>query len=178
MKSKLGAAIAAATFVLVGSTGAIAGDTLDINGAFSIRVTKPEFAVTGHCPAGTAQPHGECGSIDLLGLGTAAWNYNFGPTFVPTSQRGCFMVDGTFSLTLQDHSFISGPLTGTFCSPQSGIAFSHVALISYGGPFHEDDTIALAGGTGRFVGYQGTVTFHTFGAGALFQGTLTGSLAN
>ncbi len=171
MKSTLGAAIAAATFALVGSTGAIAGDTLDINGAFSIRVTKPDF--TGHCSAGTGD---ECGSIDLVGLGTAAWNYNFGPTFVPTSQRGCFMVDGTFSLTLQDKSFISGPLTGTFCSPQADIAHQHVGLISYGNPFHEDDTIALSHGTGRFVGFQGTATFHTFGAGALFQGTLTGFL--
>jgi hypothetical protein len=40
------------------------------------------------------------------------------------------------------------------------------------------DTIALTNGTGRFVGFQGTVTFHTFGAGAVFQGTLTGSLTN
>jgi hypothetical protein len=174
MKSKLGAAIAAATFVLVGSTGAIAGGTLDINGAFSIRVTKPEF--TSHCTAGTGD---ECGSIDLVGIGIADWNYVFGPTFLPTGQKGCFMVDGTFSLTLQsDHSFISGPLVGVFCSPQAAIAHQHVGLISYGNPFHEDDSIALAGGTGRFVGYQGTVTFHTFGAGAVFQGTLTGSLAN
>src|SRR5947209_1718380 len=105
MKSKLGGAIAAATFVLINSTGAIAGDTLELNGAFSTRVTKPTFTST--CPAGTAN---ECGSIELVGIGIANWNYVFGPTFVPTGQKGCFMVDGTFSLTLQsDHSFISGP---------------------------------------------------------------------
>ncbi len=174
MNSKLGAAIAAATFSLVGSTGALAGDTLDINGAFSEHVTRPAF--TTKCPAGTGD---ECGSMELVGIGIADWNYVFGPTFVPTGQKGCFMVDGTFSLTLQfDHSFISGPLVGVFCSRLADIGHQHAGSISYGNPFYEDDAIQLGDGTGRFVGFHGTATFHTFSAGAVFQGTLTGSLTN
>jgi hypothetical protein len=145
-----------------------------INGAFSNRVTKPSF--TSPCPAGTGN---ECGTIDLIGIGMADWNYIFGPTFVPTGQKGCFLVDGTFSLTLQsDHSYISGPLVGVFCSRLADIAHQHAGSISYGNPFNEDDAIQLSTGTGRFFGFQGTVRFHTFSAGAVFPGTLTGSLTN
>jgi hypothetical protein len=165
--------IAALLTIAFSSTGAIAGE-LEINGAFSNRVTKPTF--TSNCPAGTGN---ECGSIDLVGIGIADWAYVFGPTFVPTGQKGCFIVDGTFSLTLRsDNSFISGPLVGVFCSRLADIAHQHVGAISYGNPFYEDDAIQLINGTGRFVGFHGTAVFHTFSAGAVFQGTLTGSLTD
>jgi len=166
--------ISALLAIAFSSTGAIAGDALEINGAFSNRVTKPNF--TGLCPSHVAN---ECGSIDLIGIGIADWTYVFGPTFLPTGQRGCFTVDGTFSLTLQsDKSFISGPLVGVFCAREADIAHQHVGAISFGNPFYEDDAIQLGNGTGRFLGFHGTAVFHTFSAGAVFQGTLTGSLTS
>jgi hypothetical protein len=47
---------------------------------------------------------------------------------------------------------------------------------SYGNPFTEDDTIAFAGGTERFAGLSGTVAFHQAAAGALYTGSLQGTL--
>jgi hypothetical protein len=56
-------------------------------------------------PPGSA----ECGTIDLVSLGTADWTYVFGPEFEPDGR--CFDVDGTLTLTLlSDGSTISGPL--------------------------------------------------------------------
>jgi hypothetical protein len=48
---------------------------------------------------------------------------------------------------------------------------------TYGNPFTEADTIAFSAGTGRFAGLSGTVAFHQAAAGALYSGTLKGTLA-
>jgi hypothetical protein len=155
--------------IAIASAAASASVTLD--GSFSTVVTKPNFE--GFCPSGVAD---ECGTIQLVGLGAAHWAYTFGPTFEPNGR--CFDVDGTFSLTLQsDGSAVSGPLTGLFCPDPSGTGHQHGGPKSFGNPFSEDDTIAFAGGTGQFSGLSGTASFHTFSAGAVFKGTLTGTLS-
>ena len=150
---------------------AAARAAVPLDGSVSTAVQKPNF--TGHCASGV---NGECGTIQLVGLGTADWVYLFGPTFNP--DRRCFDVDGTLTISLRsDASTISGPLTGLFCPRQADTAHQHVGLISYGNPFVEDDTVAFAEGTGQFAGLSGAATFHTFGAGARFTGTLKGTLA-
>ena len=160
-----------AAMTALGSTGASA---LDLNGAFSTFVLKPSF--TSHCTSGVAD---ECGVIQFVGLGAADWAYAFGPTFEPTGERSCFYVDGTLAITLHsDGSTISGQLTGVFCSRLEGIAQEHAGRISYGNPFFENDTVQFSNGTGQFAGLQGTADFHTFGAGAVFQGSLTGTLSD
>jgi hypothetical protein len=165
------AVIMATGIVAVAPAGASASVTLD--GSFSTVVPKPDF--TGHCPSGVVTD-GECGTMQLAGLGAADWTYAFGPAFKPDGR--CFDVDGTFTITLQsDESTISGPLTGLFCPRESDTAHQHVATISYGGPFVEDDSIALTHGTGQFAGLSGTASFHTFSAGARFTGTLKGTLS-
>ena len=141
-----------------------------LDGTFSTVLVKPSFA--GSCPSGVAD---ECGTMQLVGLGTADWAYAFGPTFEPDGR--CFAVDGTLTLTLQsDGSTISGPLTGVFCPRPSGTAHEHAGAISYGNPFVETDSVAFNEGTGRFDGLSGVAAFHTSGAGARFKGTLTGTL--
>jgi hypothetical protein len=163
------AVIMATGIVAMAPAGASASVTLD--GSFSTVIVKPDFA--GRCPS---VPAAECGTIQLAGLGAADWTYAFGPTFEPDGR--CFEVDGTFTITLQsDESTISGPLTGLFCPRESDTAHQHVATISYGGPFVEDDSIAITDGTGQFAGLSGTASFHTFSAGARFTGTLTGTLS-
>jgi hypothetical protein len=152
----------------VAAAGASASVTLE--GSFSTATVKKDFVSL--CPSKVAD---ECGTIQLSGLGIADWTYAFGPTFEPNGR--CFDVDGTFTLVLQaDGSTISGPLTGTFCPLLSDVAHQHVGAISYGNPFVEDDTVALADGTGQFAGLSGTASFHTFAAGARFKGTLSGIL--
>src|SRR6266487_2110012 len=161
--------ILATGIVAMAPAGASASVTLD--GSFSTAILKPNFA--GQCPSGVAD---ECGTMQLAGLGAADWAYAFGPAFEPNGR--CFNVDGTLTITLQsDESTISGPLTGLFCPRESNTAHQHVATISYGGPFVEDDSIAFAGGTGQFAGLSGPASFHTFGAGARFTGTLKGTLS-
>jgi hypothetical protein len=156
----------------VASAGASASVTL--NGSFSTAIVKPDF--TGPCPSG-AVADGECGTMQLAGLGTADWAYAFGPTFEPDGR--CFDVDGTLTITLQsDGSTISGPLTGLLCPRLSDTAHQHAGVISYGNPFVEDDSIAFTGGTGQFAGLSGTASFHTFSAGARFTGTLKGTLSS
>jgi hypothetical protein len=151
------------------SSTASASVTLD--GSFSTATTRPTFESL--CPSGVAD---ECGTMELVGLGTADWAYTFGPTFEPNGR--CFDVDGSFTLTLQsDGSTISGPLTGLFCPDPSATGHTHRSILSFGNPFSEDDTIAFAHGKGQFKGLQGTATFHTFSAGARFSGTLTGTLS-
>lgn len=153
---------------------ATASVEVDLNGAFSERVLKPDFVSI--CPSGVAD---ECGVIELVGLGTVDWAYAFGPTFEPSAQKRCFDVDGTFTITLHsDGSTISGPLTGIFCPRPAGIAHEHAGTISYGNPFSEDDNIQFTDGTGQFEGLHGTATFHTFSAGAVFRGVLTGTLGD
>jgi hypothetical protein len=163
------AVIMATGIVAVAPAGASASVTLD--GSFSTVIVKPDFA--GRCPS---VPAAECGTMQLAGLGAADWAYVFGPAFEPDGR--CFDVDGTLTITLQsDGSTISGPLTGLFCPRESDTAHQHVATISYGGPFVEDDSIAFTDGTGQFAGLSGTASFHTFSAGARFTGTLAGTLS-
>jgi hypothetical protein len=159
----------AAGIFAVASAGASTSIALD--GSVSIVIVKPNFV--GQCPSGVAD---ECGPMQLTGLGVADWAYDFGPTFVPDGR--CFDVDGTFTLTLRsDGSTISGPLTGVFCPRPSGTGHNHGGSISFGNPFVENDTIAFSGATGQFAGLSGTATFHTLSAGALFSGTLEGTLS-
>ena len=155
----------------VAPAGASASVTLD--GSFATVITKPSF--TGPCPPGVVA--NECGTMQLAGLGTADWAYVFGPTFDPIGR--CYNVDGTLTLTLQsDGSTISGPLTGLFCPRPSATGHQHGGVISFGNPFVEDDSIAFAAGTGQFAGLSGTASFHTFSAGAVFTGTLKGTLSS
>ena len=159
------------TAMLAAASPAMGGE-VDLDGAFSLRVVKPSF--TSHCPAGGAD---ECGVMQLVGLGAADWAYVFGPTFTPNGR--CFDVDGTFTITLHsDGSTISGPLTGLFCPRPSGTGHQHSGAISYGNPYVEDDSIQFGDGTGQFAELHGTASFHTFSAGAVFQGSLTGELSN
>jgi hypothetical protein len=162
--------VAAAIWALAWPTAANA-TALSLDGSFSARILKPNF--TGLCPPGVSGD--QCGVIQLAGLGEAEFVYLFGPTFESTGRLGCFFVDGTFAITLRsDHSALSGALAGVFCEPgQSGPAGG---AHTYGSPFTEDDTIAFAAGTGRFAGLYGTVAFHQAAAGALYSGTLKGTL--
>jgi len=153
---------------------AAASVAVDLNGAFSTVVVKPDFASL--CPSGVAS---ECGVMQLDGLGAADWAYVYGPTFEPNGQRGCFDVDGTFTITLHsDGSTISGPLTGVYCYRPGETAHQHAGGTSYGNPFSENDSIQFINGTGQFAGLHGTASFYQFSAGAVFQGTLTGTLGN
>jgi hypothetical protein len=169
-----GVLVIAATLLATGIAAVVpagASASVNLNGSFSTAIVKPDF--TGPCPSGVVV--GECGTMQLAGLGAADWAYAFGPAFEPDGR--CFDVDGTLTLTLQsDGSTISGPLTGVFCPGPSATAHQHAGAISYGNPFVEDDSIAFTGGTGQFDGLSGTASFHTFGAGARFTGTLTGTL--
>jgi hypothetical protein len=155
---------------IVAVAPAAAGASLTLDGSFSTAVQKPRFAP---CPSGVP---GECGTLQLVGLGAADWTYDFGPTFEPNGR--CFDVDGTFTITLQsDASTISGPLTGVYCPRPSETGHEHAGAISYGNPFVEDDSIAFTDGTGQFDGLSGTASFHTFSAGARVKGTLKGTLS-
>jgi hypothetical protein len=159
------------TAVVLTAASAAANVAIDLNGTFSIVVVRPSFV--SMCPAGGAD---ECGVMQLVGLGTADWAYVFGPTFEPSGR--CFDVDGTFTITLHsDGSTISGPLTGVFCPGPSATGHQHRSSKSYGNPFFEDDIIHFANGTGQFEGLEGTASVHTFSAGAVFRGTLTGTLS-
>jgi hypothetical protein len=134
--------------MLVAATApATANAAIQLRGSFSERVLKPHF--TGLC---APEVEGnQCGVIQLDGLGSADFAYLFGPTFEPTGKRGCFLVDGTFTLTLQsDASSVTGPLTGVFCEP--GLSGPGGGGHSYGKPFKEDDTITFTSGTGQFLG--------------------------
>jgi hypothetical protein len=168
--------ITATVLATVIGTAAAAGASASVtlNGSFSSAITKPAF--TGTCPSGTVVV-GECGTIQLTGLGTADWTYVFGPTFEPNGR--CFNVDGTLTIALQsDGSTISGPLTGLFCPRNSDTGRQHGGPVSYGNPFVEDDSIAFTDGTGQFDGLSGTASFHTFFAGARGTGALEGTLSS
>jgi len=160
------AAVLATAVATIGPAGASTALTLD--GSFNTVTVKPQYVP--QCPHGI-----ECGSIELSGFGTADWVYVFGPTFDPIGH--CFNVDGTITFTLRsDGSELSGPLTGVFCPGPSGTAQEQSGTISYGNPFHEDDTITFTTGTGQFAGLTGSAVFHTFSAGARARGTLAGTL--
>jgi len=162
----------ALTAAMVVAAPAAADDVVDLDGTVFTVVQKPNF--TGHCPSGVADV---CDVIELVGLGTADWAYTFGPLFEPSAKKRCFDVDGTFTITLHsDGSAISGPLTGVFCPRLAEPAHEHAGRISYGNPSTEDDIIQFETGTGQFAGLRGTASFHQFTAGAVFRGTLTGTL--
>lgn len=164
--------VASAAFVLAASPAAAGAATVDLDGSFSYRITRPEW--TGvRCPTG---PGDECGVIQLEGLGAADYDYEYGPTFEPTGEQGCFHIDGTFTLTLQsDASTITGPLTGVFCAP--GESGKQRFTPAYGNPQRETDTVRFVSGTGRFEGLTGTAVFSQRIAGAHFRGTLSGVLS-
>jgi hypothetical protein len=101
--------------------------------------------------------------------------YVYGPTFEPNGQKGCFDIDGSFTITLRsDGSRVSGPLRGVFCGP--GESARQLGTPAYGGPQAEHDTIEFAGGNGVFAGLHGAAAFDKREAGAESMGTLTGTL--
>jgi hypothetical protein len=156
---------------LVALASAEAATSVVIDGSFRTTVTKKEF--TSRCPSGAGD---ECGVFQLAGLGPADYVYVYGPTFEPTGQKGCFYIDGTFTITLQsDGSTVSGPLTGIFCTPGNS---HHPDSPSYGNPRHENDTITFSGGNGQFAGLHGTVAYHEQEAGANAEATLLGTLTS
>jgi hypothetical protein len=90
-----------AALALVARFMAPAAVTLD--GSFDRTVLKPDF--TGSTCALEVNGN-ECGVIQLTGLGAA--DYIYRRTFEPNGTRGCFVIDGTFTLRLQsDGSTIS-----------------------------------------------------------------------
>jgi hypothetical protein len=162
-------AVAAASFL--GPAPAAASTSVQIDGSYFVTIVKPDW--TGaRCSSGAGD---ECGVMQFVGLGPADYVYVYGPTFEPTGKKGCFDIDGTFTITLHsDGSTISGPLTGVFCGP--GGSHAQAGTPSYGNPQGENDTIDFADGTGQFAGLHGTAAFSERTAGAWFAGTLTGSL--
>jgi hypothetical protein len=147
-----------------------ASTPVTLDGSFAKVITKPTF--TSLCPAGTGD---ECGVFQMVGLGPADYVYLYGPTFEPTGKKGCFNIDGTFTITLEsDGSTVSGPLTGVFCGP--GNSHAQAGTPSYGNPKSEDDSIAFSGGSGQFAGLHGTAAFSQSSAGANWKGRLSGVL--
>jgi hypothetical protein len=172
MRRVLGGVLIGAATSLVAWVPAQAAVSVVLDGSYAYAITKPAWTGT-RCPAGTAD---ECGVFNMVGLGLADYAYVYGPTFEPTGKKGCFYVDGTFTITLQsDGSTVSGPLTGIFCGP--GNSHAQAGTPSYGNPQGENDTIAFSGGTGQFSGLSGTVAFSEFDAGAYFEGSLKGTLS-
>ena len=161
--------------VALAAVPAAASAAVDLDGSFSRAVHKQDYFDGSTCPPNV--DGNECGVIQLAGLGPADFVYLYGPTFEPNGTRGCFDLDGTFTISLQsDGSTISGPLTGVLCEPgKSGSAPG--GTHSYGNPFSQDDSIEFADGTGQFEGLHGTAIFHQSFAGARNRGTLTGTLS-
>ena len=156
-----------AVVVLLGAAPAAASGPVDLHGSFSLRTVKKDFALCSIAD--------ECGVLQMVGLGPADYTYVYGPTFDPTGKKGCYHVDGTFTITLRsDDSSVSGPLTGLYCRP--GGSERQAGTPSFGNPFREDDTVQLSGGTGQFAGLHGTAAFSQRSAGAKSEGSLTGSL--
>lgn len=163
-------AVAAAS--LLGAPAASASSSIRIDGSYKVVIINPDWPGT-RCVSGLGD---ECGVFQLVGLGPADYVYAYGSTFEPTAKKGCFYVDGTFTVTLQsDGSSISGPSAGVFCGP--GGSHAQAGTASYGNPNRETDTIEFANGTGQFAGLQGTLTFGEFSAGAIGFGTLYGTLS-
>jgi hypothetical protein len=159
--------LVAAVVLLLGAAPAAASGPVDLHGSFSLRTPKPNFTLCSIAD--------ECGVLQMAGLGAADYTYVYGPTYEPTGKKGCYHVDGTFTITLRsDSSSISGSLTGVYCRP--GASEHQVATPTFGNPFHEDDTVQLSGGTGQFAGLHGTAAFSQNSAGAKSEGSLTGTL--
>jgi len=173
-KLLVGFVLTVSTAGVLPSVTAAAATSVVLNGSFSIAATKPSQGT--FCSSGIyAGAANECGTMALVGLGEADWAYYFGPTFEPTGKTGCFNVDGTLTLTLRsDGSTVSGPLTGVWCEP--GNSRGRGDPNSFGNPFHETDNVAFSGGSGQFEGLSGSATFQTQSSGAIFKGTLKGTL--
>ena len=100
--------------VALAAVPAAASAAVDLDGSFSRAVHKRDYFDGSTCPPNV--DGNECGVIQLVGLGPADFVYLYGPTFEPNGRRGCFDLDGTFTISLQsDGSTISGPLTGVLC---------------------------------------------------------------
>jgi len=150
---------------------ASASTTVVLNGSFDRTVLKPEFTGSTCAPDVNGD---ECGVLQFTGLGAADYIYVYGPTFEPNGTRGCFTIDGTFTIRLEsDGSTISGPLGGVFCS-LSGRRTPQ----AYRNPFTEEDSINFGNGTGRFAALRGTAIFQQSAAGARNRGTLVGTLSD
>src|SRR5215831_14846559 len=114
MKQAIVLSVAVAVAKNEAASGA-ASSPVTLDGSFFRAFTR-SATDTIACP--TNVDGNECGVIDLMGLGPADYVYKYGPTFDPTGQKGCFNIDGTFTITLQsDGSSISGALTGVWCEP-------------------------------------------------------------
>jgi len=160
---------AAATALLAAAPAAASG-SVRLDGSFSSKTIKPDWTGT-RCPSGAGD---ECGVLQLVGLGAADYVYIYGPMFEPDG-RGCFDIDGTFTITLQsDGSRISGALTGLFCGP--GESAHQLDTPAYGGPRGEVDRVEFTDGSGQFEGLHGTAAFSQREAGAQNKGTLAGTL--
>lgn len=160
--------------VLFAVPHAAASEAITLNGSFAYFLTPQTTLST--CDSGIADG---CGIIQMDGLGAADWTYTYGPTAEPTGENGCFYENGTFTLTLHsDGSTITGASTGVFCRQISDAARHHESYNSHGNPWVQDDTIQLMDGTGQFAGLYGTALLHTWSYGAVFDGTLTGTLGN
>jgi hypothetical protein len=148
-----------------------ASAALSLDGTFDRTVLKPDFTGSTCAPGVDGN---ECGVLQFIGLGPADYVYRYGSMFEPNGTRGCFAIDGTFTIRMQsDGSTISGPLSGVFCS-LSGRRTPQ----AYGNPFSEDDAVNFASGTGQFAGLRGTANFQQSAAGARNRGRLTGTLSD
>jgi hypothetical protein len=172
MKRFLALAIGVGAAALAFAPSAQATSTVSIDGSYKVIVVRPESGT--RCPSGLGN---ECGVFQLTGLGAADYVYVYGPTFDPTGTRGCFYVDGTFTITLRsDGSSISGPSSGVFCAP--GVSGpSQQGKPSYGNPQNEHDTILFSAGSGQFAGLHGAVDFSEADAGAYLVGSVRGVLS-
>ncbi len=96
--------VVAALALTVGAATASSSVTLD--GSFC-RTFKRPSTDTIRCPQNV--DGNECGVMNFKGLGPADYVYKYGPSFEPSGQKGCFDIDGTFTITLQsDGSSIAG----------------------------------------------------------------------
>jgi hypothetical protein len=171
MKRLLAMLLALAAATLCGAVSAQAATSITIDGSYNYTVVRPDSG--SRCPSGLGN---ECGVFQLAVLGPADYVYVYGSAFEPTGNRGCFYIDGTFTITLQsDGSSVSGLLSGVFCAPGNS-GPSQEGKPSFGNSQSENDTILFSGGTGQFTGLQGTVSFSEFTAGARLTGILEGTL--
>lgn len=171
MKRVLRIVVIGAAASLVAWVPAEAATSVTIDGSFKTTTILSQF--TSRCPSGAGD---ECGVFTLVGLGLADYVYVYGPTFEPTDKKGCFNIDGTFTITLQsDGSTVSGPLTGVFCGP--GNSHAQSGTPSYGNPRGENDSISFGAGTGQFAGLHGTVAYSEQEAGAHAVASLKGALS-
>ena len=173
----IGLLVAVAAIAVLAGPAAASG-TVHLDGAFFTTFLKPNGVGWPVCPPGVDGD--QCGVMQLAGLGAADFVYKFGPTFEPTGNKDCDAIDGTFTLILHaDGSTVAGALSGVFCGPGNfgTTGRVHESGQAWGNPLSENDRIAFAGGSGRFVGLHGTASYQQSSAGAVYRGTLIGTLA-